>query len=185
MKKKLGMFIIILILIFPVTVLAEEGSCPLGPDVTKDLYGALKIFNIVAPVLCIGLSIYEAVKAITKGDASTDLKKVAGRFGKRVIYTIILIFLPLLVDQMMQIADVWGANGTCDLTVSKDKGSEDDSEKPGDNKGSKTTTKKTTTTKATTTKKTTSDVCASYDATICDVQPGCYWNGSTNKCTTK
>lgn len=115
MKKKLWMFITILVLIFPITVLAEEGYCPLGPDVTRDLYGALKIFNIVAPVLCIGLSIYEAVKTITKGDASADMKKVAARFGKRVIYTVILIFLPILVDQVMQIADVWGVNGTCDI----------------------------------------------------------------------
>lgn len=120
MKKKLLMFITILVLVFPMTVFAEEGYCPLGPDVTKDLYGALKIFNIVAPVLCIGLSIYEAIKAISKGDASADMKKIAARFGKRVIYTILLIFLPLLVDQVMQIADVWGANGTCDLSNPSD-----------------------------------------------------------------
>lgn len=122
MKKKLWMFITILVLMFPVTVFAEEGYCPLGPDVTKDLYGALKIFNIVAPVLCIGLSIYEAIKAISKGDASSDMKKIAARFGKRVIYTVLLIFLPLLVDQVMQIADVWGANGTCDLASPSDNG---------------------------------------------------------------
>lgn len=126
MKKKLWMFIIMLVLMSPVSVFAY---CPLGPDVTKDLYGALKIFNIAAPVLCIGLSIYEAVKAISKGDASSDMKKIAGRFGKRVIYTVLLIFLPLLVDQVMQIADVWGANGTCDLTAPSD--NEGESEEVG------------------------------------------------------
>lgn len=124
MKKKLIMLLTILVFMFPVTVLAEEGYCPLGPDVTKDLYGALKIFNVVAPVLCIGLSVYEAVKAISKGDASSDMKKIASRFGKRVIYTVLLIFLPLLVDQVMQIADVWGVNGTCDLSSPSENGTD-------------------------------------------------------------
>lgn len=123
MKKKLLAFFAFIILVFPMTVLAEEGYCPLGPDVTKDLYGLLKIFNIVAPILCISLSVYEVVKTITKGDASTDMKKIATRFGKRVIYTVLLIFLPLLVDQVMQIADVWGANGTCELSSSSENGS--------------------------------------------------------------
>lgn len=121
MKKKIFMLIIILILMCPTVVLAD-GNCPLGPDVTKDLYGALKIFNIVAPILCIGYSIYEAIKTISSGDASKDMKKVATRFGKRVLYTIILIFLPILVDQVMQIADVWGVNGTCDLSQPQSNG---------------------------------------------------------------
>lgn len=118
MKKKMFMLIVLAILLSPTVVLAD-GNCPLGPDVTKDLYGALKIFNIAAPILCIGFSIYEAIKAISSGDAAKDMKKIATRFGKRVIYTIILIFLPILIDQVMQIADVWGVNGTCDLSTAQ------------------------------------------------------------------
>ncbi len=89
--------------------------CPLGPDVTKDLYGILKIINIVAPLLVIGFTIADAIRALTQGDSGPDMKKVAQKFAKRCVYAVILFFLPMLVDQVMQMADVWGVNGTCDL----------------------------------------------------------------------
>lgn len=92
-------------------------ACPLGEDVTKDLYGILKIFQIAAPVLCIAYSTFDVVKTVSKGDAEAEMKKVAQKFGKRLLYTVLLFFLPILVDQAMQIADVWGVNGTCDLTA--------------------------------------------------------------------
>ncbi len=92
-------------------------TCPLGEDVTKDLYGVLKIFQIIAPILCIAYSTFDVIKTVSKGDAEAEMKKVAQKFGKRLIYTILLFFLPILVDQAMQIADVWGVNGTCDLTA--------------------------------------------------------------------
>lgn len=88
-------------------------SCPLGPDVTKDLYGALKIIRIVAPLLVIAYSTLDTVKALTKGDGGAELKKVAQRFGKRCIYAVILFFLPMLIDLFMQMADVWDTNGDC------------------------------------------------------------------------
>lgn len=89
------------------------GSCPLGPDVTRDLYGALKIIRIVAPLLVIAFSTLDTVKALTKGDGGSELKKVAQRFGKRAIYAVILFFLPVIIDLFMQMADVWDANGNC------------------------------------------------------------------------
>lgn len=98
-------------------IVNAEGTCPLGPEVTKDLYGVLKIFRIAAPILVIGLSSLEAVRAITKGDGGSDMKKVAQRFGKRAMFAVLLFFLPVLVDQFMQLADVWDANGTCDFEV--------------------------------------------------------------------
>jgi len=115
MKKKSLILLITLIVLSPISVYAY---CPLGENVTKDLSGILKIMQIAAPIMCIAFSIYEVIKTLTKGDASAEMKKVATRFGKRVLYTIILFFLPVLVDQVMQIADVWGADGTCDLNNS-------------------------------------------------------------------
>ncbi len=102
----------VFIFAFSINVFA---ACPLGPDVTRDLHGALNIIRIVAPLLVIGLSTVDAIKALTKGDGGADMKNVAQRFGKRCIYAVLLFFLPLLVDQVMQMADVWDANGTCDL----------------------------------------------------------------------
>ena len=115
MKKRFFMFFTLMVLITPIAVFADEGVCPLGEDVTKDLYGLLMILKIVAPLLCIGLSVFDAIKAVAKGDPSTDLKAVAKKFLKRMMYALILFFIPVLVDLFFQMADVWGANGTCDL----------------------------------------------------------------------
>ena len=118
MKNKNIIYYIATIILFSFLLIPDVFAwCPLGEDVTKDLYGVLKIFQILAPVLCIVFSVLDVVKTVAKGDAEADMKKVAGKFGKRVIYTILLFFLPILVDQVMQIADVWGVNGTCDLTA--------------------------------------------------------------------
>ncbi len=122
MKKKFIMLLFVLmVLICPMGVYAD--TCPLGPDVTKDLYGALKILKIAAPLLCIALSIFDAVKAVAKGDPSSDLKVVAKKFLKRMIYALILFFIPVLVDVVFQMADVWGAGGTCNLANPESNGS--------------------------------------------------------------
>lgn len=93
-------------------------GCPLGKDVTKDLYGALKIFKIVAPLLVIGFTVFEFVQALAKGDITAELKKLSQRLLKRCIYAVILFFLPVLVNQVMQLANVWDENGTCDFSDS-------------------------------------------------------------------
>lgn len=118
MKKSNILYYIATILVFSSFLMPEVFAwCPLGEDVTRDLYGVLKIFQIAAPVLCIVFSTLDVVKTVAKGDADAEMKKLAQKFGKRMIYTVLLFFLPILVDQVMQIADVWGVNGTCDLTA--------------------------------------------------------------------
>ena len=91
-------------------------DCPLGENVTKDLSGLLKIFKIVAPIICIAFSIFEAIQAITKGDAATDMRRVAMRFGKRMIYTVLIFFLAIIVDAVMQLLNVWDADGQCSFS---------------------------------------------------------------------
>lgn len=106
----------------------NDTTCPLGPQVTKDLSGALKILKIVAPILCFALSVYEVIVALTKGEADADMKKVAKRFGKRLIYTALLYFLPVLVNALMVLFDVWDTNGQCVLeeAPTQNFGSDDD-----------------------------------------------------------
>ena len=160
MKKRFIVFFTLMILITPIAVFADEGVCPLGPDVTKDLYGALMILKIIAPLLCIGLSVFDAIKAVAKGDPSTDLKKVAIKFLKRMMYAIILFFIPVLVDLFFQMADVWGANGTCDLMNPE---------------GNGTSTEPAT--------RTTTENCAALtDKEHCDRDQKCYWDSNTNTC---
>ena len=149
MKKKFIIVLTLMILITPIAVFADEGVC-----------GALMILKIVAPLLCIGLSVFDAIKAVAKGDPSTDLKKVAIKFLKRMMYAIILFFIPVLVDLFFQMADVWGANGTCDLMNPEGNG----------------------TSTETTTHTTTENCAALTDKEHCDRDQKCYWDSNTNTC---
>ena len=91
-------------------------NCPLGINVTKDIYGLLKILKITIPILVIGLTIIEGVKAVAKGEIAGEEKKLAIRFVKRLIIAVILFFLPVLVNQIMIMANIWDENGTCDFS---------------------------------------------------------------------
>lgn len=95
----------------------EQAGCPLGTEVTQDLYGALKIFKILAPLLVIGFTVAEVVKSIAQGDINNELKQLYKKFSKRIMYAVILFFLPILVDQVFQIANVWDSNGGCDFGI--------------------------------------------------------------------
>lgn len=124
MKKSNLIYYIATFLVFFLMITFDVfANCPLGPDVTKDLYNVLNVMKIVAPLLCVVLSIYDAIRAVAKGDPATDMKAVAKKFGKRMIYTIILFFIPVLVDICFQMADVWDVNGTCDLANPEDNNS--------------------------------------------------------------
>lgn len=110
-------------------VIAEEVNCPLGPNVTRDLYGILKIMKIAAPLLCIGFSAWEAVRAVAKGEADAEIKKVVTKFGQRMIYAVILFFIPVLVEAILNIA---GISSGCDLQNPIDNGAEVDNKKKQD-----------------------------------------------------
>ena len=95
-------------------------GCPLGEDVTKDIYGLLKILKIVAPLLVVGLTIFEFVKAVARSEIDGEAKKLGMRLVKRLIIAVILFFLPVLVNQIMIMANIWDENGTCDFSKSAD-----------------------------------------------------------------
>lgn len=160
----LVLFAISMMFLFSVNVYAY---CPLGPDVTEDLHGVLRIFNILAPLLCIVFSIVEFIKAITKGDAEGEMKKVFQRFGKRMIYTFILAFIPVLVDQVMIMAGFWDEDGKCDLNVYQENGA---SNVWGDDP---VTTRSTSTTAASITHR-----CNSHGMQSCSQDSFCFWTGS-------
>lgn len=118
MKKKQIFINSVLILLLTSFFLigTVDAACPLGPNVTKDLSGALKIFRIAAPLLVIALTIIEGIRAVASGNADAELKKVSKRFLKRVIFAVLLFFIPVLIDQLFILLDIWDVNGTCTLT---------------------------------------------------------------------
>ena len=119
----------------------------------------LKIFNFLAPLLCIVFSIIELIKAITKGDAEGESKVVAKRFGKRMIYTLLLAFIPVLVDEVMTMAGFWNENGKCDLNVFEENGAS----------GVNGTT--------TTRRQSVADACAIHGIQECNSDSLCFWEG--------
>ena len=114
MKKSLN---IVLVALFASFLFTSDvfAACPLGPDVTKDLHGLLKIINYLAPLLLIGFSIVDVVKGLTNDDSFKSSKAIVQKFLKRLAYTILLFFIPILVDVFMQMAGVWDSDGGCDF----------------------------------------------------------------------
>jgi hypothetical protein len=89
--------------------------CPLGDDVTKDLVGVLRVMKILAPLLVIIYTTYETVIAITQGKIDEEQKKLFNKFARRVGAALLLFAIPVVVDAMMQLLNVWDSDGRCVL----------------------------------------------------------------------
>ena len=96
MKKKvfIGLFVLIISLFSFTNVYA---SCILGPNVTKDIIGALRIIRYVGPALVVALTVFESVTAVAKGNITEEGKKLYRRLMKRLIYCMLLFFIPTLI----------------------------------------------------------------------------------------
>jgi hypothetical protein len=116
--RKRSFILILLIMVItlvPNIVLADAGACPLGKHVTEDLQNVLDILKIAGPLLVVGFTIFEGVKALTGGDSAAELKKVSQRLVKRLVYCVLLFAIPILVEVMLKVMDVIPADGGCDL----------------------------------------------------------------------
>lgn len=86
----------------PENVTETNGHCPIGKNVAQDIKGAWNIMKIVIPLLAIALTILDAIKAIGKGDVSSETKKIVTRFGKRIAFVIVLFFINALVSLLLE-----------------------------------------------------------------------------------
>jgi len=87
---------------------ASKISCSSFGDFKTDLQNLFNLLKIVVPLLVIGLSIYDFIKAVTAKD-DKDLKQAFQRLIKRCIYAIILFFLPMLLNLLL---DFIGTNSS-------------------------------------------------------------------------
>ena len=102
MKKKIKkiVFLILLCLFtFNNKVYAETDTmdCEDLGDLQTDLNNVLNFIKIVIPLLVIGLSTYDFIKAIANKD-DKDIKKAFTKLSKRLIYAVIFFFLPILIE---------------------------------------------------------------------------------------
>lgn len=106
-KKFIYIFMIIFLVMFgfKTIVLADGLSCNSWGTVLQDLQNVFDFVKIVVPLLIIGLSTYDFIKAVTAKD-DKGLKKAFQILLKRLVYAIILFFLPVLINLLLELVAV-------------------------------------------------------------------------------
>ena len=84
----------------------------LGDETIDFLQKIFNIVKIVAPLLVLGLTIFEFAKAVISQDQDA-LKKAGNLFVKRLIIMIVLFFLPTIINLLLELLD--NSNGTCNV----------------------------------------------------------------------
>ena len=107
-EEKILKYLIILNLIifgFESTVFAVDLDCSTYGSVLVDIQNVFDFAKIVVPLLVIGLSSYDFIKAITSKEAK-DVKKAFNILIKRFAYAIIFFFLPILINFLLKLISI-------------------------------------------------------------------------------
>ena len=81
-------------------------------EVIDFLQQMFNIFKYAAPLLCLALSITDFIKATASQDKEALMKAVK-MTGKRIMYALILFFIPTLINFLF---DLLGWYGTCGIS---------------------------------------------------------------------
>lgn len=84
----------------------------LSTDLINWIQKLFNVVKIIAPLLVLGLTIFEFTKAVISQDQDS-LKKAGIIFVKRLIIMIVLFFLPTLINLLLKLIDING--GTCNI----------------------------------------------------------------------
>lgn len=80
----------------------------LGQDLINKIKSYLNIIKIVVPIILIGFGIFDFTKAVF-ASSEDDMKKAQQNFIKRLVIAILIFFVPVIVDLILNIAnEVWG-----------------------------------------------------------------------------
>ena len=83
---------------------AATANCSSLALLVKDLQGAFKIIKFVVPILIVVMSTYDFIKAIA-GKVEGEMKKAFQRLLKRLLFAVILFFLPNMLDFFLGLID--------------------------------------------------------------------------------
>lgn len=97
---KLIAFTLLLIFSFENIVFADTLNCKDLGALKDDLQNVFNLMKIVLPLLVIGLSVFDFIKAIT-GKDEKDVKKAFSKFVKRIVLAIVFFFLPILINALL------------------------------------------------------------------------------------
>ncbi len=94
--------------------LADSDDCGgvFDKEVIDFLQQMFNVFKYAAPLLCLAMSIADFVKATASQDKEA-LAKAAKMTGKRIVYAIILFFIPDLINFLFGLL---GWYGTCGIS---------------------------------------------------------------------
>jgi len=112
MKKKMFVLVTLLICTFYIPNVFAAEECVLGPKVTNDVNGALNIVRIVGPIILFVFTLYDTITSLSKGDGADGAKTVFGRLKMRFVYLLLLIFIPTIVQLLLQ---AMGLTANCDI----------------------------------------------------------------------
>ena len=106
-KKFIYIFMIMFLVMFgfKTIVLADGLSCNSWGTVLQDLQNVFDFVKIIVPLLIIGLSTYDFIKAVTAKD-DKGLKKAFQILLKRFVYAILLFFLPVLINLLLELVAI-------------------------------------------------------------------------------
>ena len=95
------MFIYLIMFGFKTIVFADGLSCDSWGVLKKDMQNVFDFAKVLIPLLVIGLSSYDFIKAVTSKEAK-DIKKAFNILVKRFIYAIIFFFLPVFLNFLLE-----------------------------------------------------------------------------------
>ena len=84
------------------TINTDTNSCNISKRLAAWLIRTISWIRYIAPVIIIILTILDFIKAIA-ADNEDEIKKVSGKFAKRLIVALILFLLPLLIEFLLGI----------------------------------------------------------------------------------
>ena len=97
----------------PVPDPTPTDPCDIIPDEIREWIGdALNLVKYVALAIVIVLGVLDFLKAAGSGEAEA-MKKAGTDFLKRIIAVIILFLIPLIVDLILNLIEIYGADSTC------------------------------------------------------------------------
>lgn len=104
-KKKIINFIMCVYLVFfgfKTIVLADSLQCNAWGETLQDFQNLFDFCKILIPLLIIGLSMFDFIKAIV-GKDDKDLKKAFNRLLKRLALAVVFFFLPMIINYFLEI----------------------------------------------------------------------------------
>ncbi len=95
-------FSFLITLSYRMRVFADTLNCNSLGNLRTDLQYLFDFCKIVIPLLIIGLSTYDFIKALTQKDEK-NMKKAFQNFVKRVICAVVLFLLPTLLELLLDL----------------------------------------------------------------------------------